>query len=1631
MLVRKCFDPLAVAFLIIILIFSASNDEALASFQCFDCHGTRELADNRPEDASYRNFSSGGFQGNHRNHLVSGATANSCQKCHPGSASYVSNHKNGNINLSDNINASVHPSKARYINSTSSAYINYTSFPQTSDKTGRFFLGSCSNVNCHFESTTPVWGTGAFSAPDDCNRCHGVPPAGADTSGAAGSHVRHNDYYNGANKCIKCHADHASFEHATSAGRRNLIVAPKDPLNIPGGSYNGQVDDYLPSQSNSFGSCSGLYCHSNAAPFDKANTTATPVWGSGPQSCSSCHDTGGNSTGLSGRHAKHTGGIYTFACDRCHNATVSGSFTIKSTSKHVNKVKEVVFKEGGSYINGTKACSGNYCHSDAVGGAPAKSVKWSDSTVTMGCYSCHKGRALDSTSENCTSEGGAWDAAKGVCTPDLSMSSNGHHRLVGPQWIRKYACANCHSATITPLLDLETGRIYDGDMIPSMHLNGSKNILMAPKWNIIGRQPASYDPITKVCSNVYCHSDGTSDPEDVRPFAWTAPKTECNTCHGHPTGSCSACHNGTRKFAINNISTVLRVKTGWPVGSEWMGAMPMFPNQGPGLPRANSHPRHTQTSFSCDVCHADTITNGSCSTCHAGGIPPGGMGEVSHINARYHVDGEKTVKFKDGGEYTKLKSCSGTTCHTGSTDPVWGGSVNGSANVAVTCLGCHDGATDVDDFGAMNNVRAKINSAQWYTTGHGRYSSAGRYPESLNPAANFPGNPCWYCHDNNILHKDAANPYRLRHHTQYEKRFEKECTYCHMEGQDSECLTCHNSTESLAPQLSSPNAMTKHSGATPSSGCRNGGCHDTDAKLHKTGSVKFWSNSEKLDIKNQYVMMGVCLQCHDDDSGGQCTSCHSAPADKPLKYSLGFDPGVPGSRFVKPKKARASSAHFGYKHYRIQQANGTWMGGKFCWDCHDPHGDSNIFMIQDKVATTTDGTFGIPLTRADVVFTQKKYGTDYVRIKDPQKPDLVINGICNVCHLPTGKHYTQNGGDSHNIGRKCTECHEHRFADSHANKQSCNSCHSNKKPVPKHTAFGLPRDCTKCHSGSINQRMDVMGQLKSNSHHIQGTEVNNRHCYACHWEATADGLIDIRYHEGYNFKLYTSVKNAKVDLVVWRPGTTATIGIRPTYYNSTTSIQFIAANMGTAGERNEVSKVTNHCMGCHSDQNNDNTTFENDCRTPRQYAWDRQSISSRYSQLGITSWGKYNSSSYPSVNKKDTVVKAFSAHGNAVGNKGGWSTATGYDAAIPITRGDSGTQNVQCFDCHNSHGSKAVGTTSSYVTFNGTNNGANLKETQKGKGGYNVKYAATASLSGVNPYNTGAGQCFDCHETATGGITTPWGYSSTFGATAPVMGYQDTPRFGAGTKGSVAHYAYRDSRKTIVSSHLKAQTFLNYSAQGTINGLCTPCHDPHGVSQTLGANQAYAVPLLKGTWMTSPYQEDKPESRPSGTTNIYATPPWRSDRNTFSNMNDNSKRIRESADKFAGLCLQCHRQEKLTDGVNKNTPFKSLDRVHESVQGWGANDEHSYSCSKCHQPHNSGLPRLLQTDCLNVKHRGNVAAGGYPNTSGWRGGTVLGFPMGGNGYNNGIRCHSDTYNKDGKYWPPNADGAKWNTVSPW
>jgi len=1692
-----------------------------------------------------------------------------CQNCHLGAVdvddftgTFYNNDKKSEIAGSTEWNTTGHGRPA--------AAGNYPSGNAAADFTS---TGAC--LYCHdaaiahktaanpfrlrnFNDTT--WGKNGV-----CQNCHAsdsagvtidaTPKNGVSKIGSIHYGTNHGAANNGGQFCWDCHDAHgdgnAFMIHAAVAKTSDATTGVPTSTVPTVFTAFASGSDYARTSPSYTGICQ--VCHTSTQYYNpSANGHST-------DKCTTCHvhsDGRGFGGGKSGKHPGHLAmGV---SCEVCHlpGGGVLDPLTATGCNTCHQDGHNGPSNDGGAYRNHWKDTDPNYslncnsCHKGRLVLADAtNTAKYTHTPSDNKCDVCHDGHQTIDVAVNTTYTHQPADTNCVTChdgpgpnpltdfrEAPVGMQTGGHTRLASSKWIRQYACYYCHTDSVDAAGNWKPG---------GSHLNHTVEVKMDAQWAIVSKDPPQYIAGTQTCKNVYCHTDGTTLNPEMRDYAWTGGHQECNSCHGHTpsAGGCnvSGCHSDGRDG------------TYWDKFPErkWLSAMPMYENTGPLTDKANSHYRHLFTGFSCDDCHAETITGSSCLACHGTTIPTDGtMAENKHINPAKHVNRVKNVAFKNGGAYNPAtKTCSNTACHTGA-NPQWGGSVHD----AVVCRDCHGSTNaDVDDFGKFNGTRAKINLGQWATTGHGRPGvidpatgkpelNTNPYP-SGNPPANFPDNGCWYCHDSQVLHQTEENPFRLVQHEHFKKRFEKECVFCHMQGQDNECLGCHNSAESLAPQLVNitavPGVITPpytiarpdHSGF--SSGCSASTCHIDDTVRHKT-EAGVWTQDQKDDVQNSYVQMGVCLICHDDNSSGQCTTCHTAPVDNPNKYALGFDPanndpalsGKTGG-WITAQKSKASSSHFGYKHYQDYQASlgsqldsetvnkvststrevvrnsnssawttdafigrrvtilsganvnlsrtivrnsadiltvsppfpdgqqlqtgdsykimdVVWKGGKFCWDCHDPHGDDNIYMIQNQIATRTDGVVGKPIERKAVSFTRKSTGLDYARIA-PNPATGKYDGVCNVCHTNTEMHYTATKGDNHNSGRVCTECHEHRFTDSHADEQSCDTCHANR-PVPRHTGFSQARDCTKCHKDAIGNRMNIMKQFSANSHHVQADKVTNKHCYACHWEATKEGVINTEHHSGYNNKTHTSVKNAEVDLVIWQAGQRPTVFDNAGVGGNDTASSFLAAKIDTtktgntlADQRAQVGKVTNHCLGCHSDKNNETRPFNmvdpahGDCKTPRQYAWDRASIDSRYSNSGTAALGKYNN---PEGATK-IVTKAFSAHGNAVTNQGGQDPATGVDGAIPNTRG--GLYNIQCFDCHSSHGSMVSGTTSSYTTFNGTKNGANLKETQAGKGGYPMSYLATANPdpNTVNPYQAGAGQCFDCHETASSNTQlspvskSPWGYSETFGETASIKGYRDTPRFSGSYAGASQYSAYRSGRQT-VGGHFKAShrnplspnynqanpAANDFTVMGTIDGLCTPCHDPHGVSPALGDKKAYALPMLKGTWLSSPYKEEgAPLVADKGPGYYQAAYNW----------------VTEDADTFAGLCLRCHPKETLTTEssakATASIPWASPERIHRTVKGWGWNDgdtprQHSFPCSKCHQPHASGLPRLMQTNCLNWSHRGQVPSGG--NAGGGSGNDGSGqFPT---GYNNGGNCHGGQNANGAAVWPNNQ---RWNLVTPW
>jgi predicted CxxxxCH...CXXCH cytochrome family protein len=201
-------------------------------------------------------------------------------------------------------------------------------------------------------------------------------------------------------------------------------------------------------------------------------------------------------------------------------------------------------------------------------------------------------------------------------------------------------------------------------------------------------------------------------------------------------------------------------------------------------------------------------------------------------------------------------------------------------------------------------------------------------------------------------------------------------------------------------------------------------------------------------LANENILTGgwndLCLVCH---SGGDA----------------GYDPdeGAGGydNRGAGLEGTAVDQDHNGLSH--ISAAD----GGKFCWDCHDPHGDQNVFMVQNAVTAASDGTYGIPTPTGTrpVDFTTTtvpgNLNTTGYYVNTSTIPNAT--GVCQACHTNdagfTGeaRFWRSDGSEDadgdgtndtvttrHNEDVSCSICHNHDNADS-GFKAACTDCHGN------------------------------------------------------------------------------------------------------------------------------------------------------------------------------------------------------------------------------------------------------------------------------------------------------------------------------------------------------------------------------------------------------------------------------------------------------------------------------------------------------------------------------------------------------------------------------------------------------------
>jgi predicted CxxxxCH...CXXCH cytochrome family protein len=628
------------------LMFNAATVRAVSALNSCTtyCHGMPPRDAARKANPHFGSRSSA-FLGNHKSHLPAAPAAGDCSICHKPVSATDFGHQNDIVDMANSLKG--YSSAALRAKFDKGVFFNQTSIPNLTSAT-------CSNVSCHFEKKTPVWGSTAYVAPADCGACHGAPPAGG-ASGTAGSHARHDAYYPGAANCQKCHPGYAGFSHATSAGRPLRVQGYlRNPLNAleAGATYTGTGANYLPSKSGVqvFGTCTNLYCHSSGQNTTNGSGTGvtykTALWGSAPLACAGCHvDEATDATGT-GSHKVHTistGGNYD--CVRCHLGYTRTTIT---AATHVNGLIELgaagfTYSQGGGAThpaaNSFGTCSATNCHGQGAptwGATSAAPVKGFPYSATQ-CAKCHGSAATNPFYSTAI--------PKVTLNTDAKVGAHTDH-LFGTRNISSaIACPECHTVPAT--------------VAAAGHMNGTALV-------------AYNGPLAKAnttnatsCATTWCHGGNTTlipqnSPARTTP-AWgtrfpttstlgtggtgTSGSGYCAQCHGYPprnathagktASSCTGCHPH-----INADGLTFNDKTKHVNGIiEAAGghAVPYYNHQsaGTGTGCTGCHVIGTATSVypaavlgnapDCRSCHKKAAPGIGCGSCHgaANGKPTG------------------------------------------------------------------------------------------------------------------------------------------------------------------------------------------------------------------------------------------------------------------------------------------------------------------------------------------------------------------------------------------------------------------------------------------------------------------------------------------------------------------------------------------------------------------------------------------------------------------------------------------------------------------------------------------------------------------------------------------------------------------------------------------------------------------------------------------------------------------------------------------------------------------------------------------------------------------------------------------------------------------------------------------------
>jgi hypothetical protein len=382
------------------------------------------------------------------------------------------------------------------------------------------------------------------------------------------------------------------------------------------------------------------------------------------------------------------------------------------------------------------------------------------------------------------------------------------------------------------------------------------------------------------------------------------------------------------------------------------------------------------------------------------------------------------------------------------------------------------------------------------------------------------------------------------------------------------------------------------------------------------------------------------------------------------------------------------------------------------------------------------------------------------------------------------------------------------YGDTHGRTQICTNCHKHDKGFAG-AGHSAGADCKGCHNTAQGTRPAIQPEFERLGAHIDNSWANiaSTDCERCHDETTSDGIIKLK---------------------LW--GTNAPTGSTITY------------------DATNLYNNNGFCLSCHDADTNatgiDMWTGLAGTQTPTN-------INTRWAYDNTKLFSKFSTANY---NVVPQITKSYSPHRFPGTNdtKGTTDMTTyRYNAARAV----SNTAPVACLDCHPSHGSNVVsgakGNYGAYTNYN-TSTGA--------KGGVMIRDSRPTGTA--QAYTKEEEMCWDCHNLGmdfrgdqAGGTLNRWGahngtnFTATWGTTSPFP-FKQAKTFDS------SHF-YPDKPLT----YQAGSGFRNRNNTSRTNLSCSTCHEPHGINGL--TDNAFRLPILRGTWLTSPYFEDRP---PSGAT---------------------------------------------------------------------------------------------------------------------------------------------------------------------